>query len=61
MGGLLFIVLKTGGEPMSLLIFSGPALFWAGLVGAIPMAIVIAILAVLIVAGSAPIFSRIFN
>ena len=61
MGGLLLLVLKTGGDPMSLLIFSGPALFWAGLVGAIPFAGVITILALLIIAGSAPIFSRIFN
>lgn len=61
MAGLFVLVIKTGGEPMALLIFSGPGLFWAGMVGAVPMAVVLTILALLVIAGSAPIFSRIFN
>ena len=60
-GVLGVLVKKTGGEPHVLLIFAGPVLFWAGQVGALPFEAVLAILALVVVAGSAPVFSRMFG
>lgn len=61
MGATALLVKKVNGEPMTLIIFAGPVLFCASLMGAIPMAIVLVILAMLLVAGSAPVFNRVFG
>ncbi len=61
MGATALLVKKVNGEPMTLIIFAGPVLFCASLMGAIPMAVVLVILAMLLVAGSAPVFNRVFG
>jgi hypothetical protein len=53
MGGLGAAVRYSGGEPLVLLLFIGPMLFWAGEVGALPREAVYAILAIVMLAGSA--------
>tara|TARA_B100001123_G_C15324032_1_gene1028909 strand:+ start:44 stop:1267 length:1224 start_codon:yes stop_codon:yes gene_type:complete len=61
MGATALMVKRVDGEPMTLVIFAGPILFCSALMGAMPMAIVLVILAMLLVAGSAPVFNRVFG
>ena len=61
MGATALMVKKVDGEPMTLVIFAGPILFCSALMGAMPMAVVLVVLGILLVAGSAPVFNRVFG
>ena len=61
MGATALMVKKLDGEPMTLVVFAGPILFCSALMGAMPMALVLVILSMLLVAGSAPVFNRVFG
>ncbi len=61
LGGMAVLVNYTGGNPFALLIFSGAGIFWGGLVGAVPMGVVFALLALVIISGTAPVFNRMFG
>ena len=61
LGGMAGLVAYTGGNPFALVVFAGAGIFWGGLVGAVPMGVVFALLALVVIAGTAPIFNRMFG
>ncbi len=57
-GGLAFAVKATGGDQEVLILFAGPALLFGGLNGVPPFGAVVAVFALVFIAGTAAIFNR---